>query len=70
MTSDSARASDGGATATRSRSRLIPGPRDYKVVAKDGITVDPHGVVEKGKTVKLEWDGARALLLEGSIEEA
>lgn len=69
MTSDSARASDGGAQSTRNV--LIPGERKYRVIAKDGIHVDGHeGPIENDKTVSLSFDGARALLLEGSIEEA
>lgn len=68
MTSDNARASDGGAAGERNA--LIPGPRKYRVTAKDGVHVDGHeGPIEHGKTVTLSFDGARALLLEGSIEE-
>lgn len=72
MTSDNARASDGGAAADRNP--LIPGERKYKVLAEGGISYshpdEPDGTAETGKTVTLSWDGARALLAEGSIEEA
>jgi hypothetical protein len=41
----------------------------YEVTAKDGISTD-DGVFEKGDTVELGADAARALLNDGSIKEA
>lgn len=43
----------------------------YTVTAKHGIRVDgQEGTVEKGETVELDGDAARALLNEGSVERA
>jgi hypothetical protein len=43
----------------------------YEVTAKDGIRLDGHEeTIEKGATVELGADAARALLNEGSIKEA
>lgn len=69
MPSEKAGATDGGAAAERNA--LDRGDRKYRVTAKDGVHIDGHeGSIKKGETITLSSDGARALLLEGSIEEA
>lgn len=67
MTSDKAGARDGGAEAAKNE---VGEDHEYKVTAKDGVTIGGHGYLEKGKVVKLDRDASRALLAEGSIKEA
>lgn len=67
MTADNAGARDGGTQIAKNADTAT---REYRVTAKDGVHLDGvEGSVKKGTKVTLTADGARGLLLEGSIEE-
>lgn len=69
MASEKVRGEDSPPVATVNVTEMLAGK--YKVTAKAGIRVGGHkGTIEKGETVELNGDAARALLNEGSVERA
>ncbi len=71
MATDSAKASDGGATAAVRQASLPRGK--FKVLASGGVSVSHLGEdlsAKKGETVELEGAVIQALLNDGAIEPA
>jgi hypothetical protein len=71
MAQDTARASDGGATATVRQGAEPRGK--FKVIAADGVSISSDGKdlsAKKGETVELSGAAIQALLNDGAIEPA